>query len=141
MTSIFCLKGKTQVIWVQSSINVINHLKSLIVGTRDGPQTSEWIKSKEAAAIDSLLLKGKADCFLSWQEIQSKELADTKPNNPLEANNCTRDTDTWLRRECQSAVDGGDEEVAAETPDLGRWKDDISNILPILHPVPMVCCV
>lgn len=48
-----------------------------------------------------------------------------EPNNPLAANNYTRGTDAWPRRECQSAIDDGDEEVAAKTAEVGRCKDEI----------------
>ena len=63
--------------------------------------------------IDSLVLKGKASCFLNWHETQLKFYVDTEPNKPLEANCCIREEDVWPSQACQSAREGIEKTVVA----------------------------
>ena len=82
--------------------------------------------------IDSLVLKGKADCFPNWHETQSKFSVDTKPNKHLKANCYTREEDAWSSRVCQSAREGIEETVvvvAIETrATSGRRRLSMRNI-------------
>ena len=96
--------------------------------------------------IDSLVLKGKAGCFLNWHETQSKFSMDTKPNKPLEAKCCTREEDVWLSHECQNVREGIEETAAAaattETTVIGgRQRLSMEIICPTLGSVSSSCPV
>ena len=108
-----------------------------ILETEEGPQTSEWIRSKISVDIDSLVLKEKTDCFPNWHETQSKFSMDTEPNKPLKAKWCTREEDVWPSRACQSAREGIEEtEVATKIGTTGgRQRLSMGNIHPTLGPV------
>ena len=90
--------------------------------------------------IDSLVLKGKADCFPNWHETQSKFFVDTEPNKSLKSNCCTRDEDAWPSRACQSAKEGVEETITAATTETGatsgRRRLSTGNLRPALEPVP-----
>ena len=96
--------------------------------------------------IDSLVLKGKVDCFPNWHETQLKLSVDTKPNRPLEAKCCTRKEDAWPSWACQSVREGIEETtIAATTTETGvvggKRRLSTGNIRPTLGLILSFCHV
>ncbi len=103
-----------------------------------GPHTSEWIRSKVAKAIDSLLLKGKVGFLPNWHGIQSNGLEETEPNRPLDIKVLMRGREAWPRQECHNSMEVEAATTGAETDEEGRWREASLNSHPTIRAVQTI---